>query len=100
MRNQEAQREMFNMIAAWQQSGVSQKGYCEQQGIRYHVFHYWYKRYRSSRVVDSKPGFLPLHITPSAPFAAVTGIELILADGRRLLFNQPVTADFIKAVIS
>ncbi|WP_442345985.1 IS66 family insertion sequence element accessory protein TnpA, partial [Foetidibacter luteolus] len=34
---------MFSMIGDWQQSGLSQKAFCAQHGIRYHVFHYWYK---------------------------------------------------------
>ena len=44
MQKDEATREqMFKMISTWQQSGLSQKSFCEQNGIRYHVFHYWYK---------------------------------------------------------
>ncbi|WP_419628885.1 IS66 family insertion sequence element accessory protein TnpA, partial [Thiolapillus sp.] len=28
-------------IAAWQQSGLTQKAYCEQQELRYSTFGYW-----------------------------------------------------------
>lgn len=47
MRSQpEVREQMFKLIEQWQQSRLTQNTFCEQQFIRYHVFHYWYKRYR------------------------------------------------------
>lgn len=100
MQEQDAQHEMFHLVTGWQQSGLSQKMYCEQNGIRYHVFHYWYKRYRDSNADPKDAAFIPLQIKPLQPAIATAGIELLLSDGRRILFNQPVSADFIKAIIS
>ena len=99
MQNQEVQEQMFSMIARWQQSGISQKLYCEQHGIRYHVFHYWFKRYRD-RNANSDTAFIPIHIKPTETDASDAGIELILGDGKRILFHQPISAAFIKAIIS
>ena len=42
----EQQQKMFSMIDQWQQSGFTQKQFCEQHNIRYYVFHYWLGRYR------------------------------------------------------
>lgn len=100
MKNQDVQTQMFEMIISWQQSGVSQKCYCVQHKIRYHIFHYWYKSFRNSQAVRTEPTFIPLQIKPSQPINTNAGIELLLTDGRRILFNQPVSADFIKAIIS
>lgn len=100
MQDQDVQKQMFRMIAGWQQSGLSQKLYCEQNEIKYHVFHYWYKRFRNSRSVNTTPAFIPLQIKSPQTVSTNAGIELVLTDGRRILFNQPVTADFIKAIIS
>lgn len=90
------------MIASWKQSGLSQKDYCEQNQIRYHVFHYWYKCYRDEQSVSKEvePAFVPLNIKPSLSDAACTNIEVILPDGKRILFHQAVSSDFLKAVIS
>jgi len=44
---------MFELIEQWQQSGLSQKAFCEQHSIRYYVFHYWYRRYRKQHVVTN-----------------------------------------------
>ncbi|MGI8635775.1 MAG: IS66 family insertion sequence element accessory protein TnpA, partial [Segetibacter sp.] len=40
---EQIQRQMFDRIDQWQQSGLSQKAFCEQVNLSYHIFHYWYK---------------------------------------------------------
>jgi hypothetical protein len=100
MGNEAVQQQMFSMILSWQQSGLSQKAYCEQHAIRYHIFHYWYKRYRLSQSPDKQPGFVPLRIKPSRfPDAASAHTELLLPDGKRLLFHQPVSSDYLRQLI-
>ena len=94
------QEQMFDMIASWKQSNLSQKTYCEQNQIRYHVFHYWYKRYRNGQAGSSKASFIPLYVKPSLSDTSCSNIEVILADGKRILFHQGVSSDFLKAVIS
>ncbi len=100
MQDQEVQKKMFAMVAHWQQSGLSQKMFCEQNGIRYHVFHYWYKRFRDSQAINKEATFIPLQIKPLQNVSTHAGIELLLTDGGRLVFHQPVSAGFIKAIIS
>ena len=87
-------------MSAWKQSGLSQKAWCEQNGLRYYVFHYWYKRYRDKKSDGSEPAFIPLTVKPSFSDAACANIEVVLADGKRILFHQAVSSDFLKAVIS
>jgi len=94
------QEQMFAMIASWKQSNLSQKGYCEQNQIRYHVFHYWYKRYRDEQSASPEPSFIPLNVRPSLSDTSCSNIEVILADGKRILFHHAVSSDFLKAVIS
>jgi hypothetical protein len=95
--NEDAQQQMYAMIHSWQQSGLTQKAYCEQQSIRYHVFHYWYKHYRDTQLQDNEAGFIPLQIKPST---ASAHIELLLPDGKRLLFYQPLSSDYLRQLIS
>lgn len=92
---------MFAMISLWQQSGLSQKAYCKQHNIRYHVFHYWYRSFRNLQLQSEDEGFIPLKIQPSNSVnTSCAYVELLLADGKRLLFNQPVSSDYLKALIS
>src|SRR4051794_11493277 len=103
----QTQQQMFLMIASWQQSGLDQKTYCEQHSIRYHVFHYWYKKYRDAQLsapaAIKEHGFIPLQLTPppATAFRTPAGVhtELILPDGRRLLFHHQVSVDYLKTLI-
>ena len=95
--DQQTRQQMIGMIVSWKQSGLSQKQYCEQNNVRYYVFHYWYKRYREVK----ERSFIPLDV-PSSPVSS-TGtaeVEIVLADGKRILFHHPVSSDYLKAVIS
>jgi hypothetical protein len=97
-----AKEQMYTHIEQWKQSGLSQKVYCEQQAVKYHVFHYWYKVYRDEHLAVSqqqpKPSasFIPLTLSSSS--AAV--VELHLPGGHHLLFHQMISADYLKALIS
>jgi len=44
---EDVKQQMFIKIIQWQQSGVTQKAFCQQNDIAYHVFHYYYGRFRS-----------------------------------------------------
>lgn len=92
---QQIREHHLSMIAAWRQSGQSQKQFCLQNNISYHVFHYWYKVYRSEQAV-ADGSFVTVKVSP--PVQA--NVELHLTDGRRIVFHQPVSADFLKALIA
>ena len=87
--------QMFSKIEQWQKSGLSQKSWCEKENIAYHIFHYWYKKYRAANDVGGPSAFVELKLDTSAMACA----ELLLPDGRRLIFHQPVSSDFLKAII-
>ena len=97
--NEEVQQAMFSKIREWQKSGLTQKAWCEKQQIKYHVFHYWYKRYRNDASPATQNQFIALQIEPAVA-AGAAYMELILVDGKRLLFHQPVSTDYLKALIS
>lgn len=98
--DEQTQQEMLAMIESWKQSGLSQKAYCEQNNIRYHVFHYWYKRYRHQQSAVNKDTFIPINVKPSTFSLSNSAIEILLPDGKRILFHQPVSSDYLKALIS
>ncbi len=99
--DEQTQGRMFSMIASWQQSSLSQKQYCEQNNIRYAVFHYWYKRYKQRQTPQPPDaGFVPLNIHPAPSFNSCPAqIEILLADGTRVLFHQAVSSAYLKALI-
>jgi hypothetical protein len=94
----QVREQKFSIITSWQQSGLSQKAYCEQNGLRYYVFHYWYKCFRNLQLPAKGEGFIPLSIKPStATNGYPAHVELLLPDGKRLLFHQPVSSDYLKS---
>jgi len=107
---EEILKEKFLMVEAWQQSGLSQKAWCIRESITYHIFHYWYRRYRFSHSIaaessalplDKSPAFSVLKVQPSFHHQQTTAsIELLLPDGKRLFFHSPVSSDYIKDIIN
>ena len=99
--NEEVQQQMFAMIQSWQQSGLTQKAYCQEHAVSYHIFHYWYKLFRSSQSSAKEPGFISLQTEPSPSLVSTPAhTELLLPDGKRLLFHQPVSSDYLRQLIS
>jgi transposase-like protein len=95
----EVRQQMFMLIAQWQQSGLTQKAYCQQQSIKYHVFHYWYKCYREeqSGVDSSNSTFVKLQMSKPV---AIGAVEIHFSNGTRLLFHEPVSSNYLKALVS
>lgn len=86
------------MIADWQQSGQTQKQYCQTQNIPYHIFHYWYKQYRASQ--QPAPAVVTGFTAVSLPADnSSASAALVLPDGRRIVFYQPVSSDYLRTLI-
>ena len=99
--DEQTQQKMFAMISSWRQSGLSQKIYCEQNDIRYYVFQYWYKRYKDNQATAENDRFISVNVKAAPSLnASAAQIELLTADGKRILFYQPVSSDYLKALIS
>jgi len=100
MRNQpEVREQMFKLIEQWQQSCLTQNAFCQQQSVKYHVFHYWYKRYREHRQAPQSDvsSFVKLQIAKPITDGSV---EIIYPGGIRLIFHEPVSSNYLKALIS
>ena len=96
MQNTNAQRaDMLEMITRWQNSGLTQKSFCTNNDIAYHVFHYWYGVYRANQ--NTTGSFVPVKIstlpnTPQVTITGTNGLQLQLA-----LTNQSVL--FLKQLL-
>lgn len=97
-RNQALQSEMLGHVKEWQYSGLSQIGYCQEQGISFSKFNYWVRKSRPE--VAPGQGFVPIQLdkTPAAVSASPI-MELVMANGSRLRFYSPVDPEFIKRLL-
>ncbi len=95
----EGRQQMFSIIEQWRTSGLNQKAFCEQRSIRYYVFHYWYKRYKiqQSGVADNAGSFVKLQV---AKPSSSGGVEINFPGGIRILFHEPVSSNYLKALVS
>ncbi len=97
----EERNAMLALIKQWEQSGMRQKDFYQQHNIAAHVFYYWHKCYKKPKAGVRKP--IPpansfVQLQPLVPSAS--NIEMHLQNGNRIIFNQPVSVDYLKALIS
>jgi len=90
---EEFRQSMFSKIEEWRSSGISQTAFCQKQDIKYFVFHYWYKRYREATAIPK--GFIELK--PSVGIDRFA--ELIVPNGKRIILHQPVSSDYLYALL-
>jgi hypothetical protein len=99
--DEQRQQQMYALVSAWQGSGLSQKVYCEQNAVPYHVFHYWYRRFRT-RQADTRgqggDGFVRIAVS-DPPASGSPWCELVLGEDKKLLFHQPLPVAFIKSLL-
>ena len=94
---EQLEEQKYAMIEQWQQSGLSQKKFCEHNNIAYHHFHYWYKRYGNRQAADGAGKFVTVKVNSPSP---AISMELQCPDGKRILFHQPISVDYLKALIA
>ena len=90
------EEKMFDLIAQWEQSGLPKKEFCVRQQVANATFHYWFKKYKNKDTMVS-PAFIPVRVkasTPAHPFA-----ELVLVDGKKVIFYNSVEASFLKVLL-
>ena len=88
--------QMFASITSWQTSDLTQKEWCRQQGVAYHIFHYWYRKYRDEYPEsDNANAFVRLAVKPEANASC----EVVFADGTKILFREPVPVHYLKSLL-
>jgi transposase-like protein len=96
--------EKHSLIQEWEKSGLSIASFCRQHNLADSQFYSWKKNYQPQNSKLQQSEFIPLQIT-AAP-AAITQdtpslyAELVLAGGASIKFYQPVTATYLRTLIS
>ena len=60
-------REREAVIAAYEQSGMTQREFAQREGIKFHTFTSWLKRFRQA---DEKPAFAQVRVAKVTPKSA------------------------------
>lgn len=77
-------------IEAWQSSGLSQVGYCRQQGLNPKTFSARLSDYRN-QPQKLETVLIPVHLDASAP----TAVAVQLPQGHRVALSASVPADWV-----
>ena len=79
----------------WQQSGLSQIGYCTLHGLGFAKFNYWVRKFRSDKSSGAVSGFLSGSVSsPDTPI-----LEVTRRDGHVLRFYRGAGADFVNSLL-
>jgi len=96
--NTELQLLMLRHVKEWQQSGMSQIAYCQEQGISFSKFNYWVRKARPS--AEPTGGFVSIKVEQHPiQRSAQPLMELISPGGSRLNFYEVVDPGFIKRLL-
>jgi hypothetical protein len=95
-KDESVRKRMFANIASWQTSDLSQKEWCRQQEIPYHVFHYWYRVYREEHLqLDNDNSFVRLTMKADADAPC----EVVFTDGTKVVFREPISVQYLKDLL-
>ena len=96
VKDESIREKMFANIASWQLSDLSQKQWCDQEGITYHIFHYWYRKYRNEHPESpANHSFVRLTVKPEANASC----EVVFTDGTKIIFLEAVSVQYLKSLL-
>ncbi len=92
--------QMLSIYAGWQQSGISKKAYCQQNGLTTSTFFYWIKKlalHEQDGVKESaSAGFAELDFSPHH---AQVFMEIAYPSGVRVKLYRQAEANWIKSLL-
>lgn len=87
---------MFAMVEACQESGLTKKAFCEEQGISPQVYYYWQGKYRSEKP-ETEHSFAPLKV--SSAVAPAEKIEIRYPNGVSISLERQADPALIRTLI-
>lgn len=83
---------------AWKTSGLTQKAYCEENGISYGSFVYQHNR-MARKAVRSSVKFIERKALPQKPVINTPRLQLILPNGIRIGIEGEMSTEFLETVL-
>ena len=89
---------MFSLIEVWKKGDQSQQEFCKEKELNYPQFQYWLRRYKQTIDTGSSQRLFT-QVSMKAQPVTTGSLELVLPDGRKLIFHQPIDASFVRSLI-
>lgn len=89
---------MYLAIELWQESGLSQRAFCEKEQINYQVLGYWLKKFRKEKAPEPAiaKGFVGLDVEVPP---AVEGISIRYPNGVVVTCSEQLALQKLKTLI-
>lgn len=87
---------MFNLIREWENSQESPGVFCSERDIRYHIFHYWRRKYFKQQA--SSGDFIPVRIADESQ-STQGYIEIAYPNGTRVRLQAGTNLSLIRSLI-
>ena len=84
-------------IAQWRDSGLSQRVFCETQGLALSTFQWWRKRLAEGP--GAQPRFLPIELKAAAAATAAAMVQIELTSGTRLRLEGEAALRAVDALV-
>lgn len=94
---------MRKLYDQWHAQGISKQAFCKQNGIVYHTFNYWVKKFGKENLIAAAPtrGFSQISI--QEPELSEQNQHVLAAitfpSGARMELFGPLDASFVKKLI-
>lgn len=85
--------EMRPIIEKWEDSGLTKKEFCKQQGMAPSVFYYWYNKYKTQ---DTPAGFVPIKIKNTTK---ADQLEIHYPNGVKLKLSSDISPSLLRQYI-
>ena len=92
---QEQQERMFSLIKSCKESGMSNKDFCQQNGIGQPMFYYWQKKLAESQD-NTFQSFIPVQVNK---YKGHPEMEIIYPNGVRLKLAPTTDLSIIRILI-
>lgn len=94
--------EMFPVVEAWLQSGLTQKAYSQRHDLPLHILPYWAGRYRKVQQGSTVPPPKPSqgHFIPVSTNKEMNGgMEIALPTGVVIRFASAIPVNYLQQVL-
>ena len=81
----ELAKKMSALVLEFEQSGMTQKGFCRCIGMSFHRFNYWFRKLRREEAPSTSPSFIEVRKDTASPSPS---LEVVYPNGVRILVPQ------------
>jgi hypothetical protein len=93
---QKNSQDMMSIIREWEQSGQSQKVFCQIKNIPHSKFYYWLRKLRDSQSSDSQTDFIAVRIRQNKN---VGDLDIQYPNGVIIKLHSPFDLVMVKTLL-